>query len=196
MKLFIIADIEDLSWQHGTGNADVLLSCGDTNDQVILQAAEAYGCSRIFAVKGNHDRNTPFPDPIIDLHLQVCEYGGLRFGGFNGAWKYKPKGHFLYEQTEAKFLLDAFPPVDIFLSHNSPRHVHDRDDGIHYGFDALTSYIERTQPKLLIHGHQHLMKESQIGETRVIGVHGYRIIRPTSASNISSARMTKKNAMN
>ena len=32
---------------------------------------------------------------------------GLSFGGFQGSWKYKPRGHFLYEQEEARAMLAA-----------------------------------------------------------------------------------------
>ncbi len=56
----------------------------------------------------------------------LIEHEGVRFGGLNGSWKYKPRGHFLYEQGEAESLLATLPPVDILLSHNSPRGIHDR----------------------------------------------------------------------
>ena len=46
-------------WKHGAGQADLVVSCGDVADQVILEAAEAYSCKTIFAVKGNHDPAHP-----------------------------------------------------------------------------------------------------------------------------------------
>ena len=67
-------------------------------------------------------------------------------------------------------------PVDIFLAHNAPRGVNDRPDGIHNGFTAFGDYIERVRPSLFIHGHQHADKESMAGGTRVIGVHGFRLL--------------------
>lgn len=42
-------------------------------------------------------------------------------GGANGSWRYNPRGHFLYEQDEVRGLVGAFPPVDMFLAHNSLR---------------------------------------------------------------------------
>lgn len=176
MRLFVITDIDDLKWRGGTGKADVLVSCGDACDQLILQAAEAFRCPMIFAVKGNHDFPSPFPKPIVDLHLSVSEHLGISFGGFNGSWKYKPRGHFLYEQDEATDLLKDFPHVDVFISHNSPRGIHDKEDEIHTGFEALSDYIRRQKPKVLIHGHQHVNSETEVGGTRVIGVYGYRLI--------------------
>ncbi len=176
MKILVIADIDDLRWKGGDGQADLLISCGDVSDPVILGAAEAYQCSRIFAVKGNHDFPAPFPQPIVDLHLHVESYGGMAFGGFNGSWKYKSKGFYMYEQEDAMDLLNGFPPVDIFVSHNAPRSTHDKEDGIHPGFDALRSYIQSAQPRLLIHGHQHLNMETRSTGTRVLGVYGHRLI--------------------
>lgn len=176
MKLLILTDIDDLHWQHGCGHADVVLSCGDIFDQVILEAAAAHGCQNIFAVKGNHDSNSPFQSPIVDIHLEIRDLGGQRFGGLNGSWKYKPRGDFLYNQDEVTAFLSDFPPVDILLSHNSPRGIHDRDDEVHYGFDGLNAYILRAKPKLVIHGHQHVDRESRLGETRIIGVLGHKLI--------------------
>lgn len=176
IKILALADIDDLHWKHGEGQADVLLSCGDISDQVILEASESYGCSLILGVKGNHDSNTPFAAPIMGLHLNVIQFGGMKFAGLNGSWKYKPRGQFLYDQREVQGLLSDFPPVDIFLSHNSPRGIHDREDGVHCGFTGLKTYIIGTQPKIVIHGHQHVSSEFQLGETRIIGVYEYKLI--------------------
>ena len=118
----------------------------------------------------------PFTAPIRDLHLRVETLEGVRFGGSNGSWKYKPKGYFLYEQDEAVALLAGFPPVDVLVCHNSPRGVHDRDDEVHTGFDALNGYIARSRPRLLIHGHQHVEVETTVGATRVMGVFGWRVV--------------------
>ncbi len=172
MRLLIIADDDDLAKTLVEGPFDALISCGDLSDRVILRAAEQAGCSRIFAVKGNHDSNAPFPFPITNLHLHTESLGGLIFGGFQGAWKYKPRGHHLYEDDEVAGMLSSFPPVDIFVAHNSPRHIHDRDDDVHIGFKAFVAYIERSKPRFFFHGHQHLNRETQIGLTKVVGIYG------------------------
>jgi Icc-related predicted phosphoesterase len=176
MKLLVLADIDDLRWRGPQGSADLLLALGDMADAVILEAAAAWRCPAVFAVKGNHDSDGPFPEPIVDLHLQAMEYAGLRFGGLNGCWQYKPRGSFLYYQEEAEEFLASFPAVDVLLSHNSPRRVHDREDEVHTGFIALNAYIERARPRLLLHGHQHQERETRVGETRVLGIYGWKVI--------------------
>ncbi len=176
MKILAIGDIDDLRWKGGAGDADAVVSCGDVADEVILEAAEAYGCRAVFAVKGNHDSSAPFPGPVVDLHLRVVEHGAVMLGGFNGSWKYKPRGHFLYEQWEVERMLAAFPRTDVFVSHNSPRGVHDREDDVHLGFDGLRAYVLRERPALLIHGHQHADCESELGGTTVVGVRGWKLL--------------------
>jgi len=176
MKLLVLADIDELRWRGGCGRANALLALGDIPDAVILQAAEGWQCPAVLAVKGNHDADAPFPAPVVDLHLRTMDLGGLSFGGLNGCLQYKPRGHFLYYQEEVEAFLEAFPAVDVFLSHNSPRRVHDREDDVHTGFIGLNAYIKRAAPRLLLHGHQHLECESLVGRTRVVGVLGWRII--------------------
>ena len=174
MKLLVLADDDSVRHNIQTERADVLVSCGDIYESIILQVAQSIQCPRILAVKGNHDSGELFPPPIVDLHLITHTVGGVRFGGFNGSWRYKSRGHFLYEQEEVEHLMASFPPVDVFVAHNSPRHVHDRDDDVHFGFEAFVGYIERARPRWFIHGHQHVDQETVIGQTRVIGVYGQR----------------------
>ena len=79
-----------------------------------------------------------------------------------------------------------FPAVDVFVSHNSPRGIHDKDDDVHCGFAGLTSYLRRAKPALLLHGHQHTNQESTAEGARIVGVFGHRVLdwpgarRPTT----------------
>ncbi len=45
---------------------------------------------------------------------------------------------------------------DIFLTHASPRHIHDKEDPCHKGFDCFNWFIKKFSPSLMIHGHIHL----------------------------------------
>ena len=174
MKFLVIADDEFAARKALPGGADILISLGDMPDSVILEVAGTCCCQAVVAVKGNHDSAAAFPQPIRDLHLATFAFGGVVFGGFGGAWKYKPKGHHLFEQDEVERLLADFPPVDVFVAHNSPRAIHDRNDEVHLGFVAFSNYIARTKPRLFLHGHQHHNVETTLGDTRVIGVFGQR----------------------
>src|ERR1041384_6266738 len=127
MTLLVIADDELLASRLPEWRADLLVSCGDVPDDVILRVGEKCACRQIVAVKGNHDSSRSFPAPVQDLHLKTLEICRVRFGGFCGAWKYKPAGHYLFEQAEVEKAMSSFPSVDIFVAHNSPRLFHDQD---------------------------------------------------------------------
>jgi len=177
MKILALADNDAIRWALPGTPVDLLISCGDVHEMLIRSAAEACSARWVAAVKGNHDEAGGFAAPIRDVHLEVLELpGGLRIGGFNGCWRYKPVGRFLYEQQEAVELLRGFPAVDVFIAHNSPRGMHETDPDVHQGFQALGDYIRIHAPQLLVHGHQHMNRETQIGGTRVIGVYGHALI--------------------
>ncbi len=176
MKLLVIADDELMDVKLPDITADVLVSCGDLPDSLILKVAAHARCQIILAVKGNHDLPMPFPAPIIDLHLGTHVIDSIIFGGFNGCWKYKPRGNFLYENDEVSQKLSSFPPVDVFVAHNSPSGMHERDGDTHRGFDAFNEYIARAHPRIFFHGHQHIDAETMAGTTKVLGVNRYRYV--------------------
>jgi len=176
MNLLVIADDESVGDRVPDCPADLLVCCGDVPDRVILAVAAKCGCREILAVKGHHDDRAPFRPPIRDLHLTTFPFRGVRFGGFCGAWKYQPEGNYLFEQREVEQYLRTFPTVDVFVAHNSPRLIHERDEEAHVGFVAFNTYITRAQPRLFLHGHQHRTEETVLGATRVLGTFGHRFL--------------------
>jgi len=175
VRTLVIADEEKLNFDHEL-RADLLISCGDLSETFIHRIAEMTLARHIVAVKGNHDSTDEFKSPIKDLHLTLHTISGVTFGGFSGCWRYKPKGNYLFDQEEVETLMSKFPPVDVFIAHNSPRQVHQWDDTVHMGFDAFNTYIRRTRPSVFIHGHQHVNAETLLRGTRIIGVFGQRWI--------------------
>jgi calcineurin-like phosphoesterase family protein len=167
-----IADNDSLVGHIDSGPVDLLLCLGDLSDATIKKAYARYQPGRTYGVRGNHDPDVPFPDFVTDLHGKIEQYRGLIFGGFGGAWQYKPRGHHLLSQDEVSRIMLGFPRVDVFIAHNSPRGYHEFDDDIHQGFDAFLAYIELNQPRYFIHAHQHLSRITQIGATTLIGVYG------------------------
>ncbi len=176
MRIIAIADDDSLIGHLETEPIDLLLCLGDLWDGSIEKAYGAYRPRKTFGVRGNHDTDAPFAPYVTPLHYTIEDYGGLKFGGFNGSWKYKPRGHHLYEQDEVVRMLKHFPRVDVFVAHNSPKGIHERGDDTHQGFEGFLSYIETARPRYFIHGHQHLNGVTSIGDTQVIGVFGERIL--------------------
>ena len=42
---------------------------------------------------------------------------------------------------------------------------------------SFDRYIERAQPRLFLHGHQHVNQDTLVGRTQVMGVYGQRRIQ-------------------
>ena len=176
MRIIAIADDDDLVGKRTGESAEILISLGDLYDTTIEQAQARYHASTVYAVKGNHDSPEPFPSFVTDLHLQITPHRGICIGGFSGCWQYKPRGHHLFTQPAVTEALTAFPPVDVFIAHNSPAGIHERDSYIHQGFHAFIDYIDRAQPRYFLHGHQHVNQISQRGQTTIIGVFGETLL--------------------
>ncbi len=176
LNILVIADDDSLLGALDCIHPDILISCGDLHEGAILRMARHYGARHILAVRGNHDSAAPFPDPIIDLHLKSVTIEGITFGGFAGAWRYKPVGHHLYEQWDVATAMRGFQPVDVFVAHNSPAGIHERDRHVHQGFGAFGDYIDRAQPQLFIHGHQHLNLLTVRDQTKILAVYGEKLV--------------------
>ncbi|MCR4822738.1 MAG: metallophosphoesterase [Treponema sp.] len=72
--------------------------------------------------------------------------------------------------------------LDIFLTHASPRHIHDKEDPCHKGFDSFNWFIKHFKPTFLVHGHIHLydMNSPRItlsGKTTVVNAYSHTIIQ-------------------
>lgn len=186
LNTIVIADNDDWVGHLPTDEIDLLIALGDLYDVTLEKAIDFYAPEHVIAVRGNHDVITEFPRPTRDLHLDVIDISGLLFGGFGGSWRYKRRGHHLYEQDEVIESLKDFLAVDVFIAHNSPRGIHERDDHVHQGFDAFIDYIDRVQPRYFFHGHQHCQSVSFRGRTQIIGVYGERAVLLTPNGKIQA----------
>ena len=72
--------------------------------------------------------------------------------------------------------------LDIFLTHASPRHIHDKEDPCHKGFDCFNWFIKNFKPSYLVHGHIHLydMNSPRITKTEnttVVNAYSHTILK-------------------
>jgi Icc-related predicted phosphoesterase len=71
--------------------------------------------------------------------------------------------------------------LDILITHAPPFGIHDRPDRCHQGFRAFRTFMDRFQPRYLIHGHVHVYNPSEAtqtvyGHTTVINTYGYQTL--------------------
>ncbi len=120
----------------------------------------------------------------------------LLIAGVSGSKRYN-KGLCQYTESQMRRKLFALYPrllwnkirygeyLDIFLTHASPRKIHDREDPCHIGFECFNSFIQRFSPRFFVHGHIHLydmndkrktnVKTSQ-GETTVVNAFSHVVL--------------------
>ena len=177
IKAVIIADAGWDICKMDVSNTDILISLGDLDESKIQKSIERYSPKKAIGIKGNHDSGIEFyKNNIENLHLKVWKYKGITFGGFGGCIRYKDYGDWQYEEKEVETLIKHFPPVDVFIAHNSPFGIHDTEDHAHIGFKSFNKYIEKNKPKYFLHGHQHINKTTFLGDTEIICVYGEKTI--------------------
>jgi Icc-related predicted phosphoesterase len=153
---------------------DLVVTLGDLQPAWIASLG-AFELPRI-GVHGNHDGEDELRAfGVRDLHLARAEIDGWSFAGFEGCVRYRDGPH-QYTQEEAASLARGLPAADVLLCHCPPWGVNDEpDDPAHVGFCALREWVERHEPRYLLHGHttpDPRTRVRRLGRTKVIWVRG------------------------
>ena len=136
----------------------------------------------------------------VNKHFRIKEKGKkehpLLIAGVSGSMRYNGALS-QYTNTEMFiYLLKLVPSLlinkirygkylDIFLTHASPRHIHDKEDPCHIGFECFNWFINKFTPTYLVHGHIHLYDmnakrvtevQTKNGVTTVVNAYSYTII--------------------
>lgn len=137
-----------------------------------------------FTVK--KDKNLIFTDPVSGKKVP------LLIAGAGGSVRYN-NGESQYTDSQMHFKLLKMVPkllynklkygryLDIFLTHASPRHIHDKEDRCHIGFECFNWFLKKFKPTYMVHGHIHLydLREERIGkyyDTTVVNAYAHTII--------------------
>lgn len=180
MRALILADLHFTDWnkwqaflQIDRSRFDILILLGDIDIMLLESIKKNFADMPMLGVHGNHD----YPGDlshfgIADIHGKVATFKETRFLGIEGCVRYKAGDAPIHEQKDITALLEAMPPVDIVLSHNSPKDIHDKPDIAHVGYEGLRSYMDTHHPKYVLHGHQHTTKRTVVNQTEVINIYG------------------------
>jgi Icc-related predicted phosphoesterase len=141
---------------------------------------------------GDYAGNEVIRSKYLNFTLKDGKTTPLLICGVSGSKRYN-NGLAQYTEGEMLKQLKAMVPqlkknkrkygryCDIFLTHASPRHVHDKEDPCHQGFECFNWFIEQFEPALMIHGHIHLYdlaaeRVSVVGKTTVVNAYSHVII--------------------
>ena len=169
------------------GRVDLVIGCGDLPADYLDSLATVYSAPLLF-VRGNHDLPGGQGDypPASEIDGRVVKEKGLLIAGLEGSIKYSDGPHqYTERQMMAKVrglqLKLRLRHPDILITHGPPGGVNEGTDAPHRGLVAVRRAVEWMRPRLLLHGHVHpygreIIREGQLGETRVINVVGHRLI--------------------
>lgn len=116
----------------------------------------------------------------------------LLLAGVSGSLKYN-NGMNQYTDFQMKLKLLTLVPkllknkrkygryLDIFMTHASPRHIHDKEDPCHRGFECFHWFLQKFKPTFMVHGHIHLydLREERVGkyyDTTVVNAYSHYVI--------------------
>jgi uncharacterized protein len=182
MRLLVVADTTPrlgvgLADYVAAHDIDAVITVGD------LTRFDLEGIDRVsvptLGVYGNHCDGRYLKElGINNLHLRKAVVGGLSFTGLQGCVRYKPgTTDILYTQRQYRWLVKMLRSADVLVTHSPPRGINDHADPAHVGIDALRKWLDRFQPRVLIHGHTYPSQPvTSYGHTRVEYVYGARVV--------------------
>lgn len=157
----------------------------ETNYLQVEESSHGHGATYLgFKSFVNHELT--FTDPNTGKKTP------LLIAGVSGSLEYN-KGLNQFTDSQMKLKLLKMVPsllknkrkygryLDIFMTHASPRHIHDHEDPCHKGFECFNWFLEKYKPTYMVHGHIHLydMREERVGkyyDTTVVNAYSHYII--------------------
>lgn len=168
---------------------DLVISCGDLDPEYLSFLRDRVD-RPLFYVKGNHDiRYTPGnPMGCENIHRRVVSYKGINILGLEGSMWYNGGANQYTETMMRKTLFGLWftlwrkGRIHVVATHAAPRHIHDREDLCHLGFESFAGLIRKRRPAWFVHGHIHeefhnpADRITRVGDTRVVNTCGHTII--------------------
>ncbi len=186
MRILAVADEECKAlWDYYTPGKlreyDLIISCGDLRASY-LTFLVTMARAPLMYVHGNHDTHYGVrpPEGCDNIDDQLVLYRGLRILGLGGCLKYRPSPHQYTEKEmrrrirKLRWKIWLLGGVDIVVTHAPPRGIGDGDDRAHMGFETFLEFIDRYNPRYLLHGHVH--SSYGLGHRQEQEYHGTQVI--------------------
>lgn len=185
IKLLVIADTHgDLTLSKdlqkkllSIKDFDLCCILGDIHDKDYKFILDNISNEHIVALLGNHDRFGLVSEKgLTDLNGRIIEVNGLKIGGIQGSYKYKPENFPSFTHDESINFMESMPYVDILLSHDKP-FTFDYHDPAHDGLKGITKYLYDKKIPLVVHGHIHKSYKDKLKNGTIVkGVYRIELI--------------------
>lgn len=197
MKILALSDkivpfIHSEEVKQAFEDVDLVLGCGDLPARYLEFVLTVLNVPLVY-VPGNHDKDDLSVPGGVPADGRMVNVLGLRILGLGGSPRYKRRGRHQYTESEMRMRLIALAPgliwerlrgrrgFDILLTHAPPRGIHDADDPAHVGFEVFLSLMRWARPRLMVHGHTHVVRnleptKTQFEDTLVVNVYPHRTL--------------------
>ncbi len=181
-------------------DVDFIVGCGDLPYFYLEYIVTMLG-KPMYYVHGNHDKPEHRSNRLVlkeprggvNLHARVLTADGLLLAGLEGSHRYNSKPSYQYTQAEMWGIVLKMMPmlitnrilygryVDVLITHSPPFGIHDAADRPHIGFKAFLSFMRWFKPRYLLHGHQHVYRDTEItrsyfAQTEIINVYPWLLL--------------------
>ena len=177
---------------------ELILACGDLPKEYLSFLVSMFNVP-LFYIKGNHDLRPDGykPGGCIDVNEKLVVHKGIRILGFQGSHWYNGEPNQYTERQmrrkiqKMRLKLWWHKGFDIVITHAPARHIHDKDDPCHRGFQCFRDLIERYAPGYFLHGHMHLNytydapRMTEVNDTKVINSYGYYIFEIKTSQRVA-----------
>lgn len=158
----------------------------------------------LFSLPKDDEYNQKFYGFLIDGKCYRDKNTGLLIAGLGGSMLYNG-GDSQYTEKQMRYRIWKLIPqllynkkrygrfLDILVTHAPPYGMGDGEDLCHRGFKCFLSFIDKYQPRYLLHGHVHLidMNSPRIierGNTKIINVYASYLLEDDSLGGLTNGR--------
>lgn len=218
MRLLTVSDevvpaIYSLNIKERFADVQCVLGCGDLPYYYLEFIVTMLG-TPCFYVYGNHDgveqtaagEALEEPRGCVSLEGRSIVHNGLLIAGLGGSIRYNNDKAPQYTENEMLVRVWRLAPrlvlnkmrhgryLDILLTHAPPLGIHNGPDRPHRGFRAFLGFMNRYNPRYLIHGHIHrsygfsAVTETRYRNTLVLNTAGYRLLSVDQAEQTAAER--------
>lgn len=194
LRLLVVSDFIDKDLtrkiqEKNLGPVDLIISCGDLAPEYISMLRDRIDAP-LYYVKGNHDIRYEPGNTLgcENIHGRVIQAGSLNILGLEGSLWYNG-GPNQYTEAQMKKIIFWMgltlwrkKPIHMVITHAPPRHIHDREDLCHRGFECFNRLIHKLAPDYFIHGHIHEAFDTfedritRVDTTQVINTCGHTLL--------------------
>lgn len=197
----VVPAVYSLNIKERFSQVQIVLGCGDLPYYYLEFIVTMLGLP-CFYVYGNHDtvEQTSGGEVLYGargctlVEDRVINHQGWLIGGLGGSIRYNDDEAPQYTDQQMLMRIWKMTPqlllnkvrhgrhIDILLTHSPPIGIHNGPDRPHRGFKAFLNFMDRFQPRYLIHGHIHRsygfspVTETRYKDTLVVNTAGHRLL--------------------